>query len=57
MSLSRTQSQLCRSTPISSFVQCQVTKIKNTVPWAHVITGFNGEEIIVTFHEKELQKN
>ena len=30
-----------------------ISKIKNRVPWTHVI---NGEEIIGTFYEKELQK-
>ena len=33
-----------------------VSKIKNTVLWAYVINGLNGEEIIGTFYEKELQK-
>ena len=33
-----------------------VTKIKNTVPWTYVINDLNGEEIIGTFYEKELQK-
>ena len=33
-----------------------VTKIKNTVPWTYVINDLNGEEIIETFYEKELQK-
>ena len=33
-----------------------VSKIKNTVPWTHKINGFNGEEIIESFYEKELQK-
>ena len=33
-----------------------VTKIKNTVPWTYVISDLNGEEIIGTFYEKELQK-
>ena len=35
------------------FVVC---KIKNTVPCTYVINDLNGEEIIGTFHEKELQK-
>ena len=35
------------------FVNC---KIKNTVPWTSVINDLNGEEIIGTFYEKELQK-
>ena len=33
-----------------------VSKIKNTVPWTYVISDLNGEEIIQTFYEKELQK-
>ena len=33
-----------------------IGKIKNTVPWAYVINDLNGEEIIGTFYEKELQK-
>ena len=32
------------------------SKIKNTVPWTYVIGDLNGEEIIGTFYEKELQK-
>ena len=31
-------------------------KIKDTVPWTYVINDLNGEEIIETFYEKELQK-
>ena len=31
-------------------------KLKNTVPWTYVINDLNGEEIIRTFYEKELQK-
>ena len=31
-------------------------KIKNTVLWTYVINDLNGEEIIGTFYEKELQK-
>ena len=30
--------------------------VKNTVPWTYIINNLNGEEIIGTFHEKELQK-
>ena len=30
-------------------------KIKNTVPWTYIINDLNGEEIIGTFYEKELQ--
>ena len=33
-----------------------VNKIKNKVPWAYIINDLNGEEIIGTFYEKELQK-
>ena len=32
-----------------------ISKINNTVPWTYVINDLNGEEIIGTFHEKELQ--
>ena len=31
-------------------------KVKNTVPWTYGINDLNGEEIIRTFYEKELQK-
>ena len=31
-------------------------EVKNTVPLTYVINDLNGEEIIGTFHEKELQK-
>ena len=33
-----------------------IKEIKNKVPWTYVINDVNGEEIIGTFHEKELQK-
>ena len=33
-----------------------IKKVKNTVPWTFVINDLNGEEIIGTFYEKELQK-
>ena len=33
-----------------------INKIKNTVPWTRVINDLNGQEIIGTFYEKELQK-
>ena len=33
-----------------------ISKIKNTVPWTYVINNLNGEEIIDTFYEKELEK-
>ena len=34
-----------------------IKKIKNTLPWTYVINDLNGEEIIGTFYEKELQKS
>ena len=34
----------------------QIKKVKNTVPRTYVINDLNGEEIIGTFYEKELQK-
>ena len=33
-----------------------INKLKNTVPSTYVINDLNGEEIIGTFYEKELQK-
>ena len=33
-----------------------ISKIKNTVPWAYVVSGLNGEEITGTFYDKESQK-
>ena len=33
-----------------------ISKIKNTVPWTYVINDLNGEEIVGTFYEKELQR-
>ena len=33
-----------------------IKKVKNTLPWTYVINDLNGEEIIGTFYEKELQK-
>ena len=33
-----------------------VKKIKNTVPWTYVISDLNGEEIVGSFYEQELQK-
>ena len=33
-----------------------ISKIKNTVPWTYVLNELNGEEIIGTFYENELQK-
>ena len=33
-----------------------IKEIKNTVPWTYVINDLNGEEIMGTFYERELQK-
>ena len=33
-----------------------IKKVKNTIPWTYAINDLNGEEIIGTFYEKELQK-
>ena len=33
-----------------------VKKIKNTVPWTSVISHLNGEKIVGSFYEEELQK-
>ena len=33
-----------------------IKKVKNTVPWTHVISGLKGEEIVGTFYKNELQK-
>ena len=33
-----------------------ITKNKNFVLWTYVISDLKGEEIVGTFHEKELQK-
>ena len=30
--------------------------MKSTVPWTYVISDLNGEEIVGSFYEKELQK-
>ena len=32
------------------------TEVKNTVPWTYVISDLNGEKVVGTFYEKELQK-
>ena len=33
-----------------------IKEVKKTVPWMYVINDLNGEEIMGTFFEKELQK-
>ena len=45
-----------RYTPNWSEEVFVISKIKKTVPQTYVINDFNGEEIIGTFYEKELQK-
>ena len=44
-------------TPNQSEEVFVIKKVKNTVPWTYVINDLNGEEIIGTFYEKELQKS
>ena len=33
-----------------------IKKVKNTVPWTHVLNNLTGEEVVGTSYEKELQK-
>ena len=33
-----------------------IKKVKNTAPWKNVINDLNGDDIVGTFYEKELQK-
>ena len=33
-----------------------IKKVKNTVLWTYVISDLNGEEIVGTIYEKEMQK-
>ena len=33
-----------------------IKKVKNIVPWTYIINDLNGEEIVGSFYEKELQK-
>ena len=33
-----------------------IKKVKNTVPWTHIISDFSSEEIVGTFYEKEVQR-
>ena len=37
--------------------QISLKRVKNTVPRTYVINDLNGDEIIGTFYENELQKN
>ena len=45
-----------RYTPNWSDEVFVIKKVKNTVPWTYIIHDLNGEEIIGSFYEKELQK-
>ena len=45
-----------RYTPNWSEEVFVIKEVKNTVPWTYVINDLNGEQIIGTFYEKELQK-
>ena len=42
--------------PNSSGEMFVVKKLKKTLPWTYVISDLNGEEIVGSFYEKELQK-
>ena len=33
-----------------------VNEVRNNVPWTYIINDLNGEKVIGTFYEKELQK-
>ena len=33
-----------------------ISKIKNNVPWTYIVLDLNGEDIVGTIYEKELQK-
>ena len=33
-----------------------IKKVKNTVSWTYIISDISGEEIVETFHKKELRK-
>ena len=33
-----------------------IKKVKNTLPWTFVISDFNGEEIVGTLYEKQMEK-
>ena len=33
-----------------------IKRVKNTVPWTYIVNDLNGEEIMGTFYEKQLQK-
>ena len=33
-----------------------IKKVKNTVPWTHVVSNLDGEDTVGTCYDKELQK-
>ena len=33
-----------------------IIKVKNTVPWTYIVSDLNGQEIVESFYEKELEK-
>ena len=43
-------------TPNLSGEGSMIKKVKNTVLWTYIISDLNGEELIGTFYEKELQQ-
>ena len=43
-------------TPNCSEKMFVIKKVKNTVPWTYVINDLNGEKIVETFCEKDLQQ-
>ena len=34
-----------------------IKKVKSTIQWTHILNDLNGEEIVETSYENELQKN
>ena len=44
---------MCNKLVVEIFI---ISKIKNNVPWTYVLNGLNGQEIIGTFYENELEK-
>ena len=47
---------MLKDTPSWSEEVFLIKKVKNSVPWTYVINDLNGEKIIGTLYEKELQK-
>ena len=43
-------------TPNSSEEVFEIKKVENTVPWTYVVNDLNGDKIVGTFYEKELQE-